>query len=149
MKKLINSPDTVLADLPRMADFAEWGCAIERTHWSEGSFMEAYGANIEAGNADILQVDDLGMAIVEMMSETSSWTGTATQLLERLDGDRTKQQRRLQPLPPNGKRLSIELQRLAPVLRRRGIEIEHRLAPDKHRTRLITLSVDAGCVEEE
>ncbi|SIR61364.1 hypothetical protein [Bosea sp. TND4EK4] len=142
-------PDTVLADLPRMADFAEWGCAIERTHWSEGSFMEAYGANIEAGNADILQVDDLGMAIVEMMSETSSWTGTATQLLERLDGDRTKQQRRLQPLPPNGQRLSIELQRLAPVLRRRGIEIEHRLAPDKHRTRLITLSVDAGCVEEE
>ena len=142
-------PDTIVAGLPRMADFAQWGVAIERAHWSEGSFLEAFDANIETGNADILQVDDLGMAIVAMMSGTSSWTGTATQLLERLDGDRTTQQRRLQPLPPNGQRLSIKLRRLAPVLRRRGIEVVHHQAPDKHRTRLITLSTDAGRVEDE
>lgn len=141
-------PDTIVAGLPRMADFAQWGVAIERAHWSEGSFLEAFDANIETGNDDILQVDDLGMAIVAMMSETSSWTGTATQLFERLDGDRTTQQRRLQPLPPNGQRLSIKLRRLAPVLRRRGIEVVHHQAPDKHRTRFITMSADAGRVED-
>lgn len=133
-------PETVVADLPRMADFAQWGVAIENTHWFEGSFMAAYSANIAAGNADILQVDDLGMAIVAMMSKTPSWTGTATQLLERLDGDRNGSRRRLQPLPRNGQRLSIELNRLAPVLRRRGIEVQHHQVPDRHRTRLITLS---------
>lgn len=138
-------PETVVADLPRMADFAVWGCAIEATHWVEGSFMNAYRANIETGNADILQVDDLGMAIVEMMAQRESWTGTATQLLELLDGDRTSSQRRLQALPRNGQRLSIELNRLAPVLRRRGINVRHHQAPDKHRTRLITI-LDWWCL---
>lgn len=133
-------PDTIVAEQERMADFAEWGCAIEGTHWSEGSFMAAYRSNIETGNADILQVDDLGRAIVDMMSRQSSWTGTATQLLELLDADQTSSQRRLQPLPRNGQRLSIELQRLAPVLRLRGIDVGQSLAPDKHRTRLIKLS---------
>jgi hypothetical protein len=142
-------PETAVADLPRMADFAEWGCAIERTHWSEGSFMSAYRANIETGNADILQVDDLGMSIVEMMSQASSWTGTATQLLELLESNRTRLQRRLQPLPRNAQRLSIELQRLSPVLRRRGIVVEHYQTPDKHRTRFIKLSTDASHAVEE
>lgn len=142
-------PETIVQDLPRMADFAEWGCAIESTHWPDGSFMTAYRANIAAGNADLLQVDDLGMAIVEIMSQEPSWTGTATQLLERLERDRTSLQRRLQPLPPNGQRLSIELRRLAPVLRRRGIEVQHYLAPTKDRTRLIALSIEAEITDGE
>lgn len=137
-------PDVRVTELERMADFTEWGCAIESTHWSEGSFMAAYSANIEVGNADLLQVDDLGMAVVELMTRQPSWTGTATQLLQLLDAERTPAQRRLQTLPRNGQRLSIDLHRLAPVLRLRGIDVRHHQAPDKHRTRLITLSCEDG-----
>lgn len=137
-------PETIVSDLPRMADFALWGSAIERAHWPEGSFMAAYEANIAHGNTDLLQVNDVGIAIVEMMSQRSSWTGTATQLLVLLDSGRTRSQRRLQPLPPNAQRLSIKLDRLAPVLRRRGIDVRSHQAPSKDRTRLITISVNEG-----
>lgn len=135
-------PETIVSDLPRMADFALWGSAIEGAHWTEGSFMAAYQANIACGNTDLLQVNDVAMAVVELMSQRSSWTGTATQLLELLESGRTGLQRRLRPLPPNAQRLSIELDRLTPVFRRRGIEVRGHQAPSRDRTRLITISVE-------
>ncbi|PZR96107.1 MAG: hypothetical protein DI537_02400 [Stutzerimonas stutzeri] len=142
-------PETVVNDLPRMADFAIWGSAIERAHWPEGSFMASYEANIASGNTDLLQVNDVAMAVVELMSQRTCWTGTATQLLELLESGRTSLQRRLRPLSPNAQRLSIELDRLTPVFRRRGIDVQGHQAPNRHRTRLITMSVGDDAIGHE
>lgn len=80
---------------------------------------------VASGASVLLQVDDVGITVVEMMSQRSSWTGTVTQLLELLDSGRTSLQRRLQLLAPNALRLSIVVNRLAPPFRRRSIDVRN------------------------
>ncbi|AMJ61571.1 hypothetical protein [Bosea sp. PAMC 26642] len=134
-------PDTVVKGLPRMADFALWGAAIESAHWKDGTFMDAYGANIASAMADVLDVDDLGVAIIELMSTRPQWSGKATELFEILLQRQTPGQRRSRQFPTDPRHLSEQLNRINPVLRRRGIIVERVRAPTKDRTATITITL--------
>jgi hypothetical protein len=57
-------PRTHLARLPRMADFALWGCACERT---PGAFMHAYEGNRAAAVEIILEADLVATAVRAFM----------------------------------------------------------------------------------
>ena len=100
-------PDTHLAGLPRMADFATWAVAC-----GVGDFERVYAANRQAAIDVVLEHDVLARAVRAL----GEWTGTASELLD-LVGPAVR--------IPNAKVLSDELNRLAPMLRTVGIDLRH------------------------
>jgi hypothetical protein len=80
-------PSVKLSRLPRMADFALWGCAIAQAlGYEDGHFLRAYFANISAQNDEVLAGDAVASAVVGFMNGRSeTWNGTATELLSELE----------------------------------------------------------------
>jgi hypothetical protein len=114
-------PRVRLERLPRMADFALWATACETAFWPAGSFIRAYEANRKAAVEDLIDADPVAARVYEIMTQRSSWAGTAADLL-RLDVDRSGHgiEHRW---PQNPRALAGRLRRAQPVLRTMGIEI--------------------------
>ena len=75
-----------LGNLPRMADFAIWGEAISRAlGYPENSFIQNYFENISVQNVEAIEGHAIGGSILELMTDNSSWEGTATELLQKLN----------------------------------------------------------------
>ncbi len=122
---LRNLPLVKLPRLPRMADFAVWVSACEPgLGWEPGSFLWAYGGNIKDANELALESSPLVAPIRELLQETETWTGTAGNLLEALSGMVTKEVRESKDWPKRPSTLGNRLRRIAPNLRRTGINIE-------------------------
>lgn len=126
--------------LPRMADFAIWGLAIEAAHWSAGSFLEAYRAAIQSVSDEVMDEDEVAEAVVTLLDRHSGfWQGTASDLLTWMEGYmRQKSRRALSRLPANARALSERLGRLEPDLRRHGI-VRNRARKGGASTKLIVL----------
>lgn len=112
-----------LGSLPRMADFARFAAAgMPALGFTEAEFIEAYRQNqlgaIETG----LESSAVGEALCSLMAHRSEWTGTTSDLLNRLreisDDDST------QSWPRSARGLINALRRLAPSLRHVGITWE-------------------------
>lgn len=109
---------TIVIDaLPRMADWAIWVTAAEPAlGWPEHSILGAYrrmrGGVIEA----TLDGDPLAVAVRGL---ARPWTGTAAELLARL----APEGRLPRGWPESPRALSAALRRLAPGLRRVGLEV--------------------------
>jgi hypothetical protein len=122
--------------LPRMADFARRGVALERAlRWPEGSFMEAYRSVMSSAHAVALDASPLAHYVRELAE--SGWQGTASELLAEvnamLDGRGGVSQVSAGPFrakprpkgwPGSAHVLSNHLRRLEPNLRAFGVEIE-------------------------
>lgn len=77
--------DIRLPELPRMADFALWGCAIaESIGYGRADFIQAYQENIDAQNEEALSGNAIGSAVGLLMEEQKSWRGTPSDLLGEL-----------------------------------------------------------------
>ncbi len=124
-------PKTKLNEMPRMADFARLGVAVERAcAWPDGSFLCAYSENLN--NMSRLALDSgLGNALVPLVQRQLAlrapnleWKVSMVELLRRLrDSDQgDRDQRRW--LPSNGRKLRADLDRLAPSLSAIRIIIE-------------------------
>jgi hypothetical protein len=85
--KAIKMQPTIKVDsLPRMADFAMWGCAIAKAlGYTQEEFLEAYRINIAKQTETVLNENIVASAILSFMADTSLWTGTATELLRDLN----------------------------------------------------------------
>jgi hypothetical protein len=123
----------VLDALPRMADWAVWVTAAEPAlGWPAESILSAYrtmrGAAIEA----TLDGDPLAVALRAL---TRPWLGTAQDLLSRI----TPAGRAPRGWPETPRAMSAALRRLAPGLRRVGIEISTRREAGTGGRRLITI----------
>ena len=82
----LQNVDTVqLQRLPRMADSARWVSAAESEGiWENGSFLEAYQHNRQ-GMVDLtIESDPVAVGVLNLLNERSGWTGTHTDLLEKL-----------------------------------------------------------------
>jgi hypothetical protein len=78
-------PSIKLSRLPRMADFAQWGCAIAQVlGYEDGQFLRAYFANIGAQNNEVLAGDAVASAVVDFTRHCPNWEGTPTELLGEL-----------------------------------------------------------------
>ena len=80
-----------LDELPRMADFALWAAACETAFWPAGTFARACTANRRAAIESIIKADPLATCVRTIMSERTTWSGSASDLLrlcaQRADED--------------------------------------------------------------
>ena len=112
----------LLARLPRMADFALWAAACETSLWHVGTFARAYTANRRAAIEGMIETDPIAACVRELMSERSSWTGSAADLL-RISIERTGKSGDEFGSPKNPRALAGRLRRAQTFLRALGIEI--------------------------
>jgi hypothetical protein len=111
-----------LGPLPRMADFALWATACETSLWPAGTFTRAYAADLRAAIEGIIDADPLAACVRELMSERSSWSGSAADLL-RVSVERTRQTSNRTGWPKNPRALAGHLRRVQTFLRTLGIDI--------------------------
>ena len=117
-------PDISLKKTPRMADFANWGAAIERAlEWPEGSFEEAYAENRTAQSESVIESDEVASALRSFMGDRKKdWTGTAADLLHTLTAELGfDKPDRSWPRTPAA--LGNRLRRSAPALRAMGMRV--------------------------
>jgi hypothetical protein len=122
-------PEVHLQTLPRMADFAKWVTACGSNMWAAGTFLSAYRRNINETVEVMIDADLVADAVRTMMSERSEWTSTAKELLKALAdivGERGTKSKSWRDTP---EALRGRLRRLAPNLRKIGINI---VFPDKN-----------------
>lgn len=85
-KSIGNYESLKISNLPRMADFTKWGCAIaEALGFSKQEFLDAYLVNIDSQNEEVLNSSLLGTAIRKLMEDKPIWTGTTTLLQKELE----------------------------------------------------------------
>ena len=112
-----------LETLPRMADFAVWATGAEAAlGLPPGVFMEAYTGNQDDANALVLESSPVA-ALVQQIASGDEWIGTATDLLNMLNGLAGERTQKLNSWPKTPRTLSNVLRRLAPNLRADGMEV--------------------------
>ncbi len=111
--------------LPRMADFALFAEAVCRgLGHPPGAFLEALEANRQDADEVALEAFLIVPALRRLLDEEGEFVGTATELLERLNGLAEDQTRRQRGWPSRPNHLSGQLRRLAPNLRRSGVSVD-------------------------
>jgi hypothetical protein len=104
-------------DPPRMADFARVLAAVDEvTGWRSLGTYRAVAADLDR---DVVDSDPVADAIRRLVEGDGRWTGTASELLAAITPDSPP---RRWPSAPHV--LSGQLRRLAPALRRTGIDVE-------------------------
>jgi hypothetical protein len=112
-------------ELPRMSDFARWVIAAEpHLGWADGTLLSAYNRNKRDGELGALEASPVATAIDRFLSG-KEWAGTATQLLEQLQGVVNITELRHPGWPKTAHRLGNEIRRLAPGLRTAGIDVQY------------------------
>jgi hypothetical protein len=114
-------PRIGLDRLPRMADFARWAAACETALWAPGTLGRAYEAKRRAAIEAIVDDDPVTACVREIMTERSSWTGSAADLLraDRSSADISSRS----DWPKNPRALAGRLRRAQTFLRALGIEV--------------------------
>jgi hypothetical protein len=140
-------PDVNLPKLPRMADFALWGTACETTLWPAGTFWSAYTCNRNGAVEGVIDADPIADAVRTMMAERTEWAGTASELLAALAETAGERVARSKTWPDNPRALSGRLRRVAPFLRKVGIEIALDNREGKMRRRVIRITMGARTPE--
>ncbi len=130
--------------LPRMADVALFGLAVEKAlHWPAGAFLQALDANSRAADEDALESSPIPAVLVRAVSPP--WSGTATELLKILDKSASDPEKRDPSWPKIPRTLSQALRELQPNLGRIGWELSF---DDKARPKEIRIERKScdGCV---
>ncbi len=132
-------PTLRIGNLPRMADFARLACAAAPAFgWTERDMLDALQANRAAAVHTVIEADPLADA-VQMIGAGGTWEGSATQLLEKINCMVALEVQRAKGWPKDAARLSARLRRVAPALRRAGVEVNHdRDGHDRNRKITIT-----------
>jgi hypothetical protein len=124
--------------LPRMADWCEWVTAAEPAcGWAPRTLLDAYLGSREAAIETLLDGEVLAAAVRRLVLP---WTGTATELLERI----APAARPPQGWPGSPRALSAALRRLAPALRGVGIDVQTDGREPGTGRRLIVIRENAG-----
>jgi hypothetical protein len=143
-RALKNYKRTKIEGSPRMADFAKWVVAAESVlPWKNGTSLRYYQFNLAESEQKSIEADSVAIAIQSLMEDYDLWKGTASKLLEELEGD-PKQGTGFVPVstiksrvwPKSANQLSVRIKRAAPLLKEQGIRFKHKR--DSKR-RLITI----------
>ncbi len=137
---LANIETVKLEHLPRMADFARFSVAAEPALGCEaGAFLDAYSSNRAAATDLTLEASPIVEPLRTLVA-AGPFTGTASELLQRLAGLVDDEVVRKKTWPAAANVLSGMLRRLAPNLRTTGIDVEIGRRDAAHgRRRLVTV----------
>lgn len=127
-------PQVNIADLPRLADFAEWVVAAEPgLGLAPGTFLTAYAGNRQDAVHLALEGDTIAAVLPAFMDKQSDqvWIGSATKLLKELAALVSEAEQKHESWPKRANNLSNRLRQLAPDLRRVGIDVQF---PKSHKT---------------
>ncbi len=125
---LANIGTVKLERLPRMADFAKWVTACEPgLRWKPGTFMETYIGNRATANESAIEGSAIGAVTVRLMEDCDTFSGTAKELMEAVEGMLAKDKNGNPKLPAgwpkSARAFSGEVRRIAPNLRAAGINV--------------------------
>lgn len=145
----IGKVDSVLlSSAPRMADFARWGCAVEKAlGFGDGAFMEAYTANRQDAHDAAVECSPIAVALDEFLAYPlegfgvvqGRFQGTALELLANLrrfcdhywepnvraaSSTRLRELLRHPKFPKSASALSAEIARIEPNLKKLAITVE-------------------------
>ena len=139
---LAKLPTTKLDRLPRLADFAVWVSACEEAlELAPGEFMQAYSANLEDGNARVVETSPLASAVIAMLeAHTGEIQMSPTELFNALRAFAVEDERRQKDWPKSVRGMTCTLKRLAPNLREIGIEYEAGKTSGANSRRYVRLS---------
>ncbi len=140
VKALRIYPTIHLTNLPRMADFTHWGCAIAKAiGYTEEDFITAYNNNINRQNEEAIAASPVGIALMAFMEDKISWEGTPTELLLILDSkaESLKINLRGKNWPKDAARLTKAIELVSSNLAEENITISR---PAKARPRRIILT---------
>ena len=74
-------PSVQLPELPRMADYAEWGEAVSRgLGWPAGEFLSTYNDNRKDATRALLDDSAVARIVLALVRQHFTWTGTAQDL---------------------------------------------------------------------
>jgi putative DNA primase/helicase len=127
---LRNLPSVKLLRAPRMADFLKWVTAAEGAlGWHAGEFETTYRENRRDVAESAFEADPVAMAIRDFVTPTdypNGWAGTATELLAALNDRGAESIRKSRLWPWTSQGLGMRIDRIAPLLRSRGFQVERR-----------------------
>ena len=121
---LLNHDTVELATLPRMADAAQWVVAAEPTcPWPAGSFVIAFDDQRRESDALVVEASVQATFVRHYIEAHGKLEGTATQIMQLLSAEVDEKVRKHEDWPKSPSSLSAKLRRIAPNLRRLGIEV--------------------------
>ncbi len=119
-------PSVKLQGLPRMADFALWGCAIAQAlDYDRQQFLDALEKNFDDRNDEVIAGNPVALLISSLMAQRSIWEGTASELLGEL-GNLTADHgvdTRARSWPKAANTLTRRLNEIRPNLAAAGIKV--------------------------
>jgi len=120
-------PTVQMKALPRMADFAHWGGAIAQAlGYSLDDFINAYRANIQSQNIEVLSSNPIAAALLAFMENRDSYEATPAELLDELaqESERMKIKTTTKSWPGAPQVFTRRLNELKSNLRQGGIEVD-------------------------
>lgn len=134
-------PHTHVPELPRLADFALFGVAIEQAFAPAGAFLAAFTASQMAAVEAVVEKDPVTTVVAAFMQGRNAWDGTTTQFLQELEArDPTEAKvTKTKGWPREASTFGIALKKAKQVLRKLGIEVHKDRATDRNRTPMLHL----------
>jgi hypothetical protein len=125
---LRNLDATALTAKPRMADFARFAVAAEPAYNADGEtpFIDLYLENREQNTASILETSPLARVLWELVKQDGRWIGSSSRLFADITAKAKDADRRSPGWPTAENKLKSPLMRLAPALRKPGIDVQYR-----------------------
>ena len=124
--------------LPRMADFARWICAAAPAlPFNQEEFLQAYSDNRRESVSLSIETSSVA-ASIQTLATDGDWEGTATELLQALNGKVHDDVRKTKVWPKDARTMSNRVRRLAPLLRQAGLDVGFAIRGHQ-RTKLIRL----------
>jgi hypothetical protein len=109
-----------------MADFVHWVTACEGALWEPGTFEAAYAGNRRVATLDVVEADPVANAVRRLMEgRRDPWSGTATELLDALEGVVGDKETKRKHWPGSSSVLGARLRRIAAPLRRLKIRLSY------------------------
>ena len=129
----------------RLADFAVLAMAAEPSlGWPTGTALTALRTNAAEATAMLIEMDPLAAAIRALVDRAGPINELATELHQRLNTEVTDDVRRDRSWPRSSAAFGTHLRRIAPALRKIGLDVDMRRVTAGNRVRIGFGSVDVG-----
>lgn len=126
-----------LNQIPRMADFTIWGCAIaEALGFSQSEFLQIYYTNIDQQNDEAIEESSVAMAILSFMKTRTEWESSPSDLFQKLDviAETENLNDRGSDWPASASSLSRSINQMSANLGEKNIYVELRKGSNGQRT---------------